>query len=130
MNTPQDKLNALLTEQAELEAWLAQVPAKEERLKQLRDDWGSQGKITQARLAIRDAAFPIFDPKGGWSKPIRIIAVDSKWVSIREDSRNEITRYRIFDGAKERTRGGWGKIDIQKALTIWKEHTAPLARAQ
>src|SRR5690348_5297595 len=106
-----DNLNRLLAEKQELEAWLALVDQKTKRLRALGRGWHSMGEIEQARRDLRNADFPVWR-ESGYSKSF-IVAVDDKWISIREEyaEDKEITRYRRSDGGKENSRGDWSKID-------------------
>lgn len=119
---PTEKLAALKAELAQLDAQLAQVDKWKERRRQLVGHWGSKGEIYFAEKAIRDEAFPIFE-KCDWNQK-RIIAVDDKWIILRADNRDDVTRYHRDTGRQEKKRTDWNNIDAPKALQIWNEWKA------
>lgn len=126
-------LRALLREREELKAWLAQVPDKEKRLKALNNGWNCRGEIEQAKLAVRDSKLPIFrEQTVGWGGATRIVSVDDKWITLREDGYDDdtATRYKRSNGWEERRRTELGSIDAAKALEIWETHLRSAASEQ
>jgi hypothetical protein len=131
MNTEdlQQKLDALTKEAAELRAWLNsiddEIKVKRERLRTLEGGRDSYGEIQFLKWKIRDAEFPIFT-YDQWGGNLRVIDVTSQFISVRHDKSDDIRRYRVSDGIRERCRAGRyaDRIDIQKAIQIWNEHKA------
>lgn len=125
--TLEQKLADLLAEKAEIEAFLAQVKDKESRLKVLTGTQGfhsTTGLITLARRELRNENFPLFPRGTGWGDKTRIVSVDEKWISLRDDrdADEEIRRYHRDSGRRERKRSDWDMIDSKKALEIWEQH--------
>lgn len=114
------KLNSLEAELVEVEGFLAKVPEMEKRRSELRDGWDSYGEIKMARYELRDSAFPILN-ETGWSHT-RIIEVDDKWITTRDDNRDDVKRYHRDTGRQERKRSDWNNIDVKEALEIWEAH--------
>lgn len=119
---PEEKLAALKAELAEIEAKLAEVPKLETRRRELLPGYHSSGLIRLTQLEIRDSAFPLWPHAGYWKR--RVVAVDEKWITLRDDKSDEPRRYRREDGRRERTRSGCDTIDVAKALAIWEKHQA------
>lgn len=122
-------LLALRMEQQSLSEWMStiddEIRLKRKRLEQLNDGYHSAGLVKRAEYDLRDIQFPIWesDPRG-FNRTRRIVGVDSKYVSLRHDQGNDLTRYRRTDGIRERCQDGpfADKIDIARALAIWTLH--------
>ena len=120
MNT--ETIKKLKDELADIESKLAAMPKLEQRRRELRGGFGGIGEIGRAVLNKRDAAFPVLC-SGGWRKT-RIIAVDKKWITTRDDGSEDaqVTRYRSDTGWRERARCGQTAIDAADALAKWESH--------
>lgn len=122
-----EKLESLLLEKRDIEAFLAQVPDKEKRLAALRPGWHSLGEIEETKRLIRDSNFPIFIAAGnGWGRNQRVVSVDEKWIGIRMDTEDEkeVTYYSRSTGQKKGTRSEFRRIDTAKAMEVWNQHIA------
>lgn len=122
--TLESKLAALRAERLEIEANLAKVEAWEKRLKQLLGGWSGTGEIEVVKRQIRDAKFPVWKEAKEFQMALRIVAVDEKFITVRQDGDEDkdTTQYRRRDGM-EGQRRKWGTtIDVNKALTIWETH--------
>jgi len=121
----ESKLAELIAERDEIKANLARVDEWNARLRKLEGGYHSYGEITIARHAIRDSRFPVYD-SSHFGKNRRIVAVDSIWIVLRRDGENdsEVEDFRVKDGMKARSIKHGEKIDVEKALAIWKEHQA------
>lgn len=133
MNVEQEILNAenvLLNLQKEFKKLQTQIPAIEaelksatERYNSMRDGFHRDGLISQAKKEIEKAKqkrFPCLNPEADRFYVRHIVAVDSKFVTI-SGGWNGSERYRISDGCLERSRSGYSKIDIKKALALWND---------
>jgi hypothetical protein len=130
--TPEEShYHALCEEAKRIKQWLSdnekEIELKKSRLAQLQDGWRSKGEISFAKLAIRDSAFPVFEQKNTFGNTVycaRVIDVDDKFVTIRDDNCELGKRYRRSDGFLERTRRNkWSTpLDIAKAVKIWEDH--------
>jgi hypothetical protein len=122
----QQTYDALIAERDSIRAKIAEAEALKPRLDELEDSntWRDRkGLITYAKQALEDSKRPVYD-KGRWAADTRrIVAIDAKWVTLsRDGSNNAPIRYKITNGWPERSRDGYGKIDVEKALAIWAEH--------
>ena len=118
------KLSALIAEAQDIKAKIGEAEQLKSRFRELMGGYGTIGLIENARLKVRDSRFPVLQAaKNSFCSNRRIVAVDKKWIAVRTDGDGdkEIDRYRISDGCRERTRGDYYKIDVQKALKIWEE---------
>ena len=116
-------LAALIAEREKCEATIKAAEIATIRLSELNNGWNSKGEITVASFALRDCEFPIFE-KYAYRNSKRIIAVDGKWITIREDERNDVKQYHLSTGQEKGTRSKWNKIDAAKALAVWNQHNA------
>ena len=118
------KLQSLISEKGELEEKLSQVKEWESRLRSLLGGFHSHGEIEITKLQIRDSRFPVFYD-GGWAKR-RIVSIDDKWITLRDDRSEEsdVKRYKRETGIREKKRTDYDKIDVERAVSIWNEHTA------
>jgi len=112
-----DELRSIQQKEKELEELL-------NRKNELQDSWGNKGLISKAEQALKDAQFPIYK-KGKnevWNQNKRIVAVDAKWISIKEDGyRREVIRYKKSNGWRERARDESSAIDAKLAIAIWED---------
>ena len=115
-------LAALIAEREKCNATIKAAELATIRLSELNNGWHSNGEITVASLAVRDCEFPIFEKATYRTK--RIIAVDGKWITIREDGRNDVKQYHLSTGQEKGTRSQWNKIDAAKAIAIWNQRNA------
>jgi hypothetical protein len=115
-------LAALIEERAKCEATIKAAELATIRLSELNNGWRALGEIAVAELAVRDCEFPIFEKPAYRTK--RIIAVDGKWITIREDRCKDETQYHLSTGQEKGTRSGLRTIDAAKALAIWNQRNA------
>lgn len=112
---------ALLEEKNGIEQYLEVAKQKERRLRELKSGFHSTGELEFASRIARDAEFPTFIPARDWQSPVLIVAVDEKWITIRDEGADEDTakRYSRTTGLRERTRTGYDNIDVDAALRLW-----------
>ncbi len=115
-------LAALIEERTKCDATIKSAEFATIRLSELNNGWHTLGEIAVAELAIRDCEFPIFEKSAYRTK--RIIAVDGKWITIREDRCKDETQYHLSTGQEKGKRSEWRKIDAAKALSIWNQRNA------
>jgi hypothetical protein len=120
-------IEELIAELKAIEVKLAEVSELEKRRNELRGDRCSRdsGEITEAKIAYEDSLNPIFKEAGKRSCVLRIVSVDSKWISLKYDGipDTSTTRYKISNGWPEESRDGYGAIDIELALKIWNRRS-------
>lgn len=124
LSAAQAKLDALMAEEVDLRCKLSQVDGWQNRLRELIGSFGFIGEIRLARLAVRDAEFPVYKP--GVFANLRITAVDEKWITMRYDRAptEEVARHNRTTGRLERARSDRWNIDPAKALAIWEQWQA------
>lgn len=128
MSEEQQALDRLKGELAEINQKLNQVSALEKRKEELLGSrWanGSKGEIYRAEMALYESKLPIFEKAiNNFTRDKRIVAVDSKWISIKVDGNDKkyVYRYKISNGWPERSRDGSGSIDVERALSVWNKH--------
>jgi hypothetical protein len=116
----QKELDALIAEEVECRKIIEQAKKCEKRLESLNQHRGNPGNIEIKKQEIEDSKYPVWHESGRNIE--RIVDVTEKWISIKPDGLNKpITRYKKDNGWRERSRDGYWKIDVQKALEIWEE---------
>lgn len=118
-----ESVKMLKEELRQINAKLAEVPALEKRKQELAGGWNRTGQIKLAEYHARDIAFPVW-PSSGY-QTTRIVGVDEKWVCLRGDKSETVTRYSRETSRRERTRSDYDNIDIAKAIRIWNEWQKP-----
>jgi len=91
----------------------------EKRLSELRDWRGAyqRGLINLAKIEYEDSLLPEFNDR------FLIKSIDNKWIYLREKGYLISTReFKLSNGWPKSSRDGYGKIDAELALKIWKDH--------
>jgi hypothetical protein len=117
--------------QTELEALPAKIKKLEEELQAAKDRRyeiaRQHGELWEAQMAVRDAQFPVYREWGnGFSRTIqRVVAVDEKWITIREDRADKGEQYSVtagyYKGARAPYKSYYRHIDHVKALEVWNK---------
>lgn len=117
----QAELDALIAEREKCNIDIEKGHIAQKRLNELNSYWVTPGEIDEKRQEVEDSRYPVWDTSG--FRFSRIVSVTDKWVSIKMDGiREEITRYKVDTGRRERTRDDSYKIDVKKAIEIWVKH--------
>jgi len=114
------ELELLLAERKQCKIDIQKGEVAEKRIKELQPGWLEHGEIRLKMQEIEDSKYPVWST---YSLIIeRIVSVTDRWISIKKDgAEQEIRRYKIDTGRKERARDDTCNIDPKKALEIWRK---------
>lgn len=91
----------------------------EVRLREIIGGWKSSGEIGVAKLKAFELQFPVFSTER--FSMTRIIDINEKWILLKNDDAVNITRFKIENGRRERSRDERDVIDVKKSIKIWDE---------
>ena len=119
----QAELDVLLVETKTLKKQISDAESAKKRLSELYS-WDGLGLVARKRQELENSKYPIYD-SDKWNTR-RIVDVDAKYISIKNDSRNtnDANKYKRENGWLIRSRSDSGAIDPVKAIEIWEAHNA------